>query len=238
MLLFQVFIVLLAIFIGLILFMRYILANNISRATGHLQQLSKEYAAKQEEAQKRLQQAKEEAEKIVGDARKEASQAQEAVAKQVEEERARILEEAKQKGKEITEKAQRNYEYLQGEIERRIDEKAKETAATLIQQALPAAFLKDLHQRMMQESSGGEFQLKRLQIPEKVDKVTVSSAFALTDKERSDLKERLKKQIGNGVQLTEEVDASLVAGFLLKVGSVVIDATIKNRIEKAIHHAG
>src|SRR3989338_8337290 len=117
----QLIVILLIIFVGLIFFMRYILTRNISLATGHLQELSKDYSAKQEEANRRLQQVKEESEKMMVTARQEAVDFKEKMIKDAESHAQKILEEAKLKGKEIADKAQRNYEFLKGEIDQRVE---------------------------------------------------------------------------------------------------------------------
>ncbi|OGX37004.1 MAG: hypothetical protein A3G91_06275 [Omnitrophica WOR_2 bacterium RIFCSPLOWO2_12_FULL_50_9] len=226
-------IALLVMFVGLMLFMRHILTRNISRATGHIQELSKDYAVKQEEANKRLQKAKEESEKMVAESRQQAQQLREVILKEAEETKKKIVEEARQRGKEITDKAQRNYEFLKGEIEQRIDIKAKEKACELIGHALPEHLLKDIHQLLLQESGKGEFQLKRLTIPEDIHEAKVISAFALKSEERRDLQERLKKQLSAPMDFREEIDPSLMAGFIIQIGHVVIDASLKNRISQA-----
>lgn len=232
------FIILLVMFVGLMLFMRHLLTSNISRATGHLQELSRDYAVKQQEANKLLQKAKEESEKTIADSRQQAQQLREAILKEVEETKKRILEEARQKGKEITDKAQKNYEFLKGEIEQRIDARAREIACALLQQAIPESLRENLHRLLLQESIRGEFPLKRLTIPQDVREASVISAFALKEEERRDLQERLQKQISAPVDLQERLDPSLVAGFMIQIGQVVIDASLKNRIFQAAQHAG
>lgn len=224
-------IVLLCVFAGLVFFIRHILGRHISRATGHLQELSREYAIKQEEANKRLQQAKEESEKLLLASKQQAEQIKEKILREAEEMKSKILEEAKQTKKEIVEKAQRNYEFLKNELEQKIEEKAKEKACQLIGGALPEAILRDIHQRLMQESTQKEFQLGRLNIPEDISEVKVISAFALTDSQRQDLMVRLKKQMTNNFSLVEELDSSLMAGFIIGIGHIVIDASLKNRIQ-------
>lgn len=234
MFLIQLIVLLLFIFIGLIFFMRYILTRNISRATGHLQELSRDYAVKQEEANKRLQQVKEEAEKILSDARQQAEQFKEKTLHTIEEMKIKILEEARHRGREITEKAQKNYEFLKNEVEQKVDVRGREIACRLVQDALTEDMRASLHQIMMRESADGEFQMKRLNLPEDVREAKVISAFPLTAAQRADLQERLKKQLSADVSLAEEADASLLAGFLIQIGPIVIDASLKNKILQTI----
>lgn len=230
----QLIVVLLIIFVGLIFFMRYILTRNISLATGHLQELSKDYSAKQEEANRRLQQVKEESEKLIVAARQEAEGLKDKIVKDAQSNAQAILEEARAKGKEITDKAQRNYEFLKGEIDQRVEERSRKRAVEVIRRALSENILREIHQLMLQESGKGEFQLTRIVVPKGTSSIKVVSAFPLSDQQRSDLHERLKKQFGSSFEMEEGTDPALIAGFLIQIGSVVIDASLKNRIQRLV----
>jgi F-type H+-transporting ATPase subunit delta len=59
----------------------------------------------------------------------------------------------------------------------------------------------------------------------------VTSAVALDASSRAKLMESAKKLAGGEVELVEKVDASLIGGFVLKVGDRQIDSAIANRIK-------
>ena len=59
----------------------------------------------------------------------------------------------------------------------------------------------------------------------------VTSAVALDAGSRSHLLEAAAKLAGGQVELVEKVDASLIGGFVLKVGDKQIDSAIANRIK-------
>jgi len=59
----------------------------------------------------------------------------------------------------------------------------------------------------------------------------VVSAVALDASSRSKLMESAKQLAGGEVELVEKVDASLIGGFVLKVGDRQIDTAIANRIK-------
>lgn len=219
---------------GLLYFLRYVLTRNIRKATGRLQELSQDYVAKEEEANRFLQNAQKEAKSIVAKETQVAEEAKEKVIKEAHEMRARIVREANQKGAEIAEKAERNADFLRNELERKIDERAKEKVSALVQQVLPEEFLREVHERWVDESGRKEFNLKNLKFPEKIKEAKIVSAFPLTDKQQGDLKKKLKKKAGADVILKLETDPSLITGFIMTVGSIVVDASLKYRIQKAM----
>ncbi len=58
----------------------------------------------------------------------------------------------------------------------------------------------------------------------------VTSATPLNDKQRGALAQTLKDKIGKTVTLTEHVDPSLIGGLVVKVGSRMIDSSLKTKL--------
>jgi F-type H+-transporting ATPase subunit delta len=58
----------------------------------------------------------------------------------------------------------------------------------------------------------------------------VTSAVALSDAHRQSLAETLKAKIGKTVTLNEHVDPSLIGGLVVKVGSRMIDSSLKTKL--------
>ena len=95
-------------------------------------------------------------------------------------------------------------------------------------------FLQNVHQQWIDESDKGTFDLKYLKLPENVKEAIIISAFPLTDQQLDDLKKKLKKRIGTDIAVKATVDASLIAGFVMTIGSVVVDASLKYKIQKSM----
>lgn len=60
---------------------------------------------------------------------------------------------------------------------------------------------------------------------------TVVSAEELTSKQLSDIGSALKESTGFEVELTPEVDASLIAGFRVQIEDVTLDATVRGQLD-------
>jgi F0F1-type ATP synthase delta subunit len=219
-------------FLGLLYFLRYVLTRNISKATGHLEAMSKDFVSKEEEANQLVQKAQKEVKGLMAKETKAAEEAKEKMLKEAQELRENILKDAHKRGLEITEKAERNAEFFRKEFDQKVDERAKEKVFALIQQTVPQEFLKDVHAKWIDESEKGDLNLKSLKLPEDVKEAKIVSAFALTEKQKGDLKEILKKKVGSAVMLKVETDPALIAGFIITIGSVVVDASLKYKIQK------
>jgi F-type H+-transporting ATPase subunit delta len=62
--------------------------------------------------------------------------------------------------------------------------------------------------------------------------VTVTSATELDDSVVEQIGNEIEEQTGEKVNLSTEVDDSILGGLVLQVGNMVLDASIRNRLEK------
>jgi ATP synthase F1 delta subunit len=62
--------------------------------------------------------------------------------------------------------------------------------------------------------------------------VTVTSAVELDPAVVSKIGEEIERQTGQTVELASRVDAEILGGVVLQVGNMVLDASIRNRLEK------
>jgi F-type H+-transporting ATPase subunit delta len=62
--------------------------------------------------------------------------------------------------------------------------------------------------------------------------VTVTSAIELDEGLVQGLGERIEDQTGKKVELTSKVDPDVLGGLVLQVGNMVLDASIRNRLEQ------
>lgn len=58
----------------------------------------------------------------------------------------------------------------------------------------------------------------------------VTSAATLTDEQLVELRETLKASVGKDVQLATRVDPSLLGGLIVKVGSRMVDSSLKTKL--------
>lgn len=58
----------------------------------------------------------------------------------------------------------------------------------------------------------------------------VTSAHALSDAQRDELKAVLKQSVGKDVTLATKVDASLLGGLIVKIGSRMVDSSLKTKL--------
>ncbi len=62
--------------------------------------------------------------------------------------------------------------------------------------------------------------------------VELKSAFALTKAEENSMTETLEKVLQKSVHMNANVDKTLIGGFLARAGDIVIDGSIKGRLQQ------
>ena len=62
--------------------------------------------------------------------------------------------------------------------------------------------------------------------------VTVTSAIDLDESLVEGLGKRIEEQTGKKIELTSHVDPDVLGGLVLQVGNMVLDASIRNRLEQ------
>ena len=72
----------------------------------------------------------------------------------------------------------------------------------------------------------------RARIAEEKGEVTaeVQAAHALTEEQQSELAKTLKASVGKDVKMKLSVDESLIGGLIVKVGSKMIDTSIRSKL--------
>lgn len=76
-----------------------------------------------------------------------------------------------------------------------------------------------------------EFHLLKAE-QEKTVRVEVVSATELTDQQKANIQASLEKRLARNVKLNCSIDASLMAGVLIKAGDLVIDGSLRGKLDR------
>ena len=161
-------ILLFVVFFILLFVLRYVLTANIRKATGHLDQLSRDHAVKESEIEQRLRESREEAQKITADAKKEAEELRSQTTKEAYAMKDGILKEAHQKSEDLIAQTDKTCEILKREIQDRIDKGSLDKACELLFKTLPDHVRTRLHDLWMEEIEKGELNMGSLIVPEHI----------------------------------------------------------------------
>lgn len=233
MLIVSMLVMMVVIFGGLILVLRKVLSQNVTLATRHLDELNDDYAKKEADLRRQLDDVRQKAEEIVRKAQEEATQAKAQLMKDAEAQRNKLLQETHTRTEELMQQADKSRQMLLSEIKERISREAVDKACELIQETLPEQFKLKAHEHWIEElMESGFSQFERLKIPEGVHEAKIISAFPLNENQRKNLGKKLQDALNKEMILKEEVNPRVVAGFIIHIDSLVLDGSLKNKIQE------
>jgi len=227
-------ILLLLMFVAMIYVFRRIMIQDVTRATLHLDEMASEYKKKEDELNQRTEKAKVEAEAMVKAAQMEAERIKAEAIQEADAQKEKIISLARSQAEEIIQQADRSRNLLLSEIEERINKAAINKACELIDDVLPSDFKQLVHSRWVADliTSGFDNLGASVHIPEDVVEARISTAFPLSSEEKAAITRKIQEVLGRRLEVVEAVDSSLIAGLVVSLGELVLDGSLKNKIQK------
>ncbi|MDD5746194.1 MAG: ATP synthase F0 subunit B, partial [Candidatus Omnitrophica bacterium] len=195
---FIVSIVLLMVFIfgGMFFFFYQLMTRNVTRATSHLQRMVKDNSDKQEDIQKKQDEAKKNYDETIKKAQKEAEDLKERAQKAVEAERDKIISQAHIQSEELLDRANKTCAAMQTDLDKNINDRALERCGELICQVLPEEVCRVLHGVWVEALiTTGLSSLERLRVLDEVTYADIQTTFPLTEEQRQRLQSRLLEEL-------------------------------------------
>jgi F-type H+-transporting ATPase subunit delta len=75
------------------------------------------------------------------------------------------------------------------------------------------------------------YEIQRAEAEGSID-AEIISAYAVSDAQRSKVSESLKQRLGREINLSVTIDESLVGGVIIRAGDMVIDGSVRGKLEK------
>jgi len=225
---FQVFI-----FVILVMVLRYLFGKNVTKATAHLESLTEEYIKKEEGLRKEYSNIQKKYDETIGQSKKDAAEIQDKAQKEAKEEGAKIIDSARLESENIVKRAENCAEQIKKEINENIERQAIEKASVLIENILPEDIKLKLHEKWVKELIEKGFEhIKHIDIQENVKEAKIISAYVLQPQESNAIKKEIKNHLKQEINFRDEVDSKIIAGVIIKIGSVILDGSISNKIKK------
>jgi len=185
--------------------------------------LTKELERAKVQSQAEINRSKEEAKVILENARQNAEQIARAAAERSQHEAKKLVADAEEKIKR-----------LQVEVAAGAEEKAVRLAQDLIQYTFSQEEQKSLHSHLIDELIEELKKVDKNRIAVKTDRAEVLTSIDLTPAEKQALKEVLVSKLGYELPVEEKRDPSLIFGIVIRLGGLVVDGSLKNKLSRAM----
>jgi len=221
-------------FVALVLILRKLMYSASVAETRRLQRLTEENTRKAQELARKVEEAervyKEKLIKAEDEVKKMRLQAEEE-AKRVKEE---IIDKAHQEGERIVQQALSSKERFRKEIWEEMQGKNVELAKELIRTVLDSKSMDLFHRGLIQEVLEEIKKIPPEKLKSDIENVELISPRRITKEILHQVEEILSSKLGRKVVIENSLDKKIMAGIIVKLGALVIDGSLKGRLEEAL----
>lgn len=221
---------------ALIFILRMLFYRQLNSALSRLKELQEEAMIKEGQIKEELARAKEERFSEVEKGRKEARELLERAKKEAEGLRLKTEELADQERQKIISYGKEESERLRQELLSNMQNQALALSEEIIKSIFTEKGKENLHHQLIDELLIELEGLDKEEFSVRADKIKVSSALALTEEEKKCLKKVLMEKMGYEVAFEERQDPEIITGLIIQIGELVIDASLKNKLNKITPH--
>lgn len=220
-------------FIMIVFVLRKMLYSASVRETKRLQQLNQENAKKLQEMAGKIEEAENQCRERISAADAQVKKMKTDAQDEIDKIREESFKKAKQESDRITASALNTKEKLKEEIEFQLREKYKEQSLSLVFDVLNSGNQVLLHKNFFDEVLQEIEKIDPRKIQVNVDKGVFISAYEIEKIEKEKLEAILSHKTGKAVLLEQTVDKGIIAGIIVKLGSLVIDASLAGKFKAA-----
>ncbi len=213
---------------------RILLLGTAGRAIKRVKQVEDEVRKKEEDIRREI----DEHERSFAEKKAEAERQMQAHRDEARREAAQLKEkaisEAKKESHKILEQAHKNEQKIRDQIARQMEEKSVEYGGRIFKLVFSDLLTGELNTLFINELLDALNEVEQGAITVESSEADVTTSHPMPDEQRVRLETVLREKFHKDATLRESVDASLLAGLILKIGSLEIDGSLRNRYQEAI----
>lgn len=227
---------LVGIFIIITLILRWMLRSHIDLAEKRVQRLNEENLRREMDLKRKLDEAEKDYQGKVAAATREANRVKEEIQKSAMELKERIITEANREKEEIINDAKEEGERLKTTASMEIEEKVLKSSCEILRRVLTKELTEEMHHHLIDQVIKAITSEKGKMVAE-AERAEVTLPLALTSDQRNRLTQVLADKTGRKIKLHEIIENHRLAGIYLKLGNLVIDGTMENRLNQVLTQA-
>jgi len=233
----------LVILVGIVLVVRLFMHASARRAVARVREVEEEVRKREENLRLEIEQH----ERDLADRKAEVERQMEALQDEAKREAAHVKErainEAKRDAQKIIEQAQANEKKLRDQIEREMEEKAVEYGGKIFDLVFSDLLTSELNALFTGELIDALNEIEPGAVTVDTPDAQITTSHTLPEEVRARLTGVLREKFHDQATIAETVDVRLLSGMILKMGSLEIDGSLRNRyreaireVQKAVHH--
>lgn len=220
-------------FVVLLLVLRQLFYKQLGAALARLRALHESNLARESELNKHLEEARSEREETLKKARDEADKIIKDAILESEKRAADMSADTRERMARIQEKAKADLERKTKDLLAEHRHQAVELAVRMIKLAFSPKGQRALQDQLLDEiiAEVGMLDPKVFSIPSNMVDVVV--AYPVSDPRQKELERVLTQKTGMRLMVSFREDPAIIAGLVINIGSLTLDGSLRNKLEKA-----
>ncbi len=227
-------IVQLAIFAVLVIGLKRLLMGDTQVAAAKLREVEADLGRKEEAVRKRIEDNEAEFRRKSAEAQEALNRTREAMEKEVSRTRDGLLEDARKERDRIVDEANRSKEKLRQELAREAQAQAVEHARRVYELVFSEELGRKLDHAFLDELLAALDEMDSSSITISAAAIEVVCSHPMEPAHREQLREIVTRKFNVSLEVRETIDTELIAGIKIKLGSLEIDGSLRNRFNEAI----
>ena len=220
-------------FLALVFVLRKIMYSASFNETKRLQKLNQENVEKAEELARKMEDTERQYRERMSGAEDEARKLKAQAREQAERLREELLNKARQESERIVNQALNSKEKLREDIEAQMQKKSVEQSLKLTQDVLSSKHQRLVHEGLVSEVLEEIEKIKPGKLEVRTDKGELTTPYEVDKRKKEKIATILSKKIGKKISLEEKIDKQVIAGIVIKLGSLVIDGSLAGKLKEA-----
>lgn len=220
-------------FAALVFALRKIMYSASYMETKRLEQLNAENVKKVQELTMKINEADKQCQEKIGSAEAEAKRLKIQSQEEIERLKEEILNKARQDAEHITASALNNKERIKEELEAKMLENAIDFSCTMLTVTLSSKNQKLLHEGLLSDvmQELDKIEPKKIQIS--VTKGELITPYEIEESKKEKLSQIISEKTNNKIHLEEKIIPEGIAGITIKLGSLIIDGSLRGKLKEA-----
>ncbi|MFC1593849.1 F0F1 ATP synthase subunit delta [Candidatus Omnitrophota bacterium] len=200
--------------------------NRLNESYADINKKKEELVAKIQQIEQEYQKRKEEAEKVANELR-------EKVDTEISEKRDATLKKTREDAERIIAEATGATDRIRGEVRKEEQLNMIDYCSEILQVAFQDAMKQSINELLVDDFINDFAGIDTSHIPSDLKEVEVISCEKLSDTMKSKLEEAVKKKMKKSPPLKESEDKKLIAGIVIKFGSLVLDGSLSGKLKES-----
>jgi len=215
--------------------LRLLFGSQLKVALNRLQILHQDSLEKEDILNKELERVRVQSESEIARSKEEAKRIIENARHSAEKIALEASEHAQQQAKKTVAEALEKVKKVEADIMASAEEKAVVLAQELVTCTFSTKGQELLHSQLIDDLIEELRKVDKARLAVKVDIVEVLTPLKLSPQEEAKIKEILASKLDFEFKIVQNIEASLIVGLVIKLGGLVIDGSLKNKMAKAMN---